>query len=155
MGKLGFFHMKVRPGNFQSEIRIIKKGIRYYSNNFDTSKFEWIEKMKKIVEGYKKFYPFDVIDGYAILYKSVHKTKEGKFVSDKDRNFEYVVGETKQHECDPSTEQSCTVGLHVGHKMWAMRFGHTWPDMALLEVKVPIAKIVVAKDCDGKVRTSE
>jgi hypothetical protein len=39
--------------------------------------------------------------------------------------------------------------------MWALNFGNSWNDMALLEVKVPIDKIVVSKDCDGKVRTSE
>ena len=89
------------------------------------------------------------------MYKSVHKTKDGKFVSDKDRNFEYVIGEIKQHECDKSIEQSCTTGLHISHKMWALNFGKGWNDMALIEVKVPIDKIIVAKDCNGKVRTSE
>ena len=114
-----------------------------------------LDELNSSFEGYQKFYPFDVKDGFAILYKSVHKTEEGKFVSDKDRNFEYKIGEIKTHECNPSTEESCTYGLHVSHKMWALRFGAGWQNMALLEVKVPIDKIVVAKDCDGKVRTSE
>jgi hypothetical protein len=106
-------------------------------------------------DGYKKFYPFEVINDNAILYKAVHKTSKGKFVSDKDRDFEYIIGETKIHDCNPTTDESCTFGLHVSHKMWALRFGCSWDDMALIEVKVPIDKIVVAKDCDGKVRTSE
>ena len=114
-----------------------------------------LDEINSNFEGYKKFYPFEVIDNHAILYKSVHKTKEGKFVADKDKKFEYTIGETKTHDCNPSTEESCTYGLHVSHKMWALRFGSMWSDMALLEVKVPIDKIVVAKDCDGKVRTSE
>jgi hypothetical protein len=114
-----------------------------------------LDEINSTFDGYKKFYPFEVVDGNAILYKSVHKTKDGKFVSDKDRSFEYKIGETKQHSCNPSQEMSCTYGLHVSHKIWALRFGCSWNDMALIEVKVPINKIVVANDCDGKVRTSE
>jgi hypothetical protein len=39
--------------------------------------------------------------------------------------------------------------------MWALKFGMDWDDMALIECEVPINKIIVPKDCDGKVRTSE
>jgi hypothetical protein len=114
-----------------------------------------LDEINSTFEGYKNFYPFEIIDNHAILYKSVHKTDEGKFISDKDRSFEYKIGKTITHECNPSAKESCTYGLHVSHKMWALKFGWDWPDIALLEVTVPIDKIVVAQDCDGKVRTSE
>ena len=114
-----------------------------------------LDELNTTFDSYEKFYPVEIKDGYAILYKSVHKTTDGRYVSDKDRNFEYKIGETKEHLCDPSTNESCGYGLHVSHKMWALKFGRSWSDMALLEVRVPIDKIVVAKDCDGKVRTSQ
>ena len=106
-------------------------------------------------EGYKTFYPVICEGNTTIMYKSVHKLEDGRYVSDKEKTFEYVVGETKECDCDISTDDSCSYGLHVSHKMWALNFGGGWVDMALLEVSVPVDNIVVSKDCDGKVRTSK
>ncbi len=106
-------------------------------------------------ENYYNLYPINVIDGNAILYKAVHK-KDGGYVSDYDGDTEYFIGETKIVECETENQKkSCGVGLHVAFKGWAISFGAGWSDMALLECEVPIDKIVVAEDCDGKVRTSE
>ncbi len=106
-------------------------------------------------EWYKNTYPFQTENGYAILYKAVRKTEDGTYHSDRDRSFIYEIGKPKIHKCNQSVEESCTYGLHISHLFWAVRFGRGWANMAILECKVPIDKIVVAKDCDGKIRTSE
>ena len=106
---------------------------------------------------YQKLYPTDVKNGKVILYKSVHKV-DGKYLSDysgAEGKLEYKIGETTKDKCDKSKERSCSYGLHVSHKIWAINFGSGWGDVALLECEVPIKNIVVSKDCDGKVRTSE
>jgi hypothetical protein len=90
----------------------------------------------------------------AILYKAVHK-KDGVYFSDYKNSFVYEVGKVITHEIDNQNNESCSVGLHIASKHWALLFGKDWDDMALLECEVPIKKIIVAKDCDGKVRTSE
>jgi len=106
-------------------------------------------------ESYQERYPVEVVDGIAVLYKAVHKREDGVFFSDYDKKFTYAIGEKKTHECSASTEQSCSVGLHVSHEDWVLNFGRDWSDLAILECHVPIDKIVVSKDCDGKIRTSE
>ena len=90
----------------------------------------------------------------AILYKAVHK-KDGIYFSDRENKFTYSIGEIKEHEIDKQNINSCSVGLHVSTKFWALRFGSSWDNMALLECEVPIKNIIVAKDTDGKVRTSK
>lgn len=50
---------------------------------------------------------------------------------------------------------SCVTGLHVSDLRFAKLFGNYWLDLAIIEVEVPIDKVVIAKDCDGKIRTSE
>ena len=51
----------------------------------------------------------------------------------------------------------CGTGLHVAHKDWAVMFGleQIGNDFKLLEVSVPVDKIVVPKYGDGEVRCGE
>jgi hypothetical protein len=118
-----------------------------------------IPEFKPSFAEYVKRYPVEFKSKTtAILYKAVHK-RDGKFLSNHTLPgggyLEYVPGEVIKHECDPSKEVSCTKGLHVSHLSWAKDFGRGWADLAILEVEVPVSKIVVGKDCDGKVRTSQ
>jgi hypothetical protein len=110
-------------------------------------------KIKPSFEEFKSIYPVKVKNGKATLYKAVHK-RDGGYFSNHVSNFEYKIGEVKEHEIDPSIEDSCTKGLHVSHLDWAIKFGNEWGDMAILECEVKVKDIVVSKDCDGKVRTS-
>ena len=112
-----------------------------------------IPDFKPTFAEFVKRYPVQVKDKTAILYKAVHK-KDGRYFSENQKDFEYIIGETKTHGIDKSTDESCGVGLHVSFKGWAIGFGAGWDDMALLECEVPIKNIVVARDCDGKVRTN-
>jgi hypothetical protein len=138
-----------------------KNIVSYYNDKnvqLDLSKETTIvilDRFKADWDSYKRVYPFEIKDDKAILYKAVRKTKDGKFVADYDPKFEYKIGETKTEKCDQSTDKSCSYGIHISHKMWALRFGANWDNMALLEFEVPIDKIVVAADCDGKIRSSE
>jgi hypothetical protein len=99
-------------------------------------------------------YPVDSKGGKAILYKAVHK-RDGEYLSHYDASFKYEVGKIKQQKCNPSKDNSCSQGIHVSEKSWARSFGAGWSDMALLECEVAVKDIVVAKDCDGKVRASK
>jgi hypothetical protein len=111
-----------------------------------------IPEFKPTFEDYRKRYPIEVKDGIAKMYKAV-KSDDGYFAKN---DYEYKIGEKHEHECDQQKDDSCSFGLHVSHKQWAINFGSSYGDkLALLECEVPIDKIVVCKDCDGKVRTSE
>ena len=94
-----------------------------------------------------------------IFFKAVHKKNNDDntvtYFSNHDKNFTYSIGEVKQHECNSDDNGSCKVGMHVSDLNFAKLFGNGWLDLAILELIVPIDCIVVAKDCDGKVRCSE
>jgi len=135
---------------FVRYLKDAKKAIKIESKK--AVAIEYIETETKDWEWYEDNYPVIVKRGKAILYKSVHK-KDGKYFSDYDKSFPYEIGKTYKHECYPRERLSCSVGLHVAHKYWAMGFGAGWSDRALLECEVPVKDIVVCDDCDGKVRT--
>ena len=113
-----------------------------------------VPDFKPTFDDFAARFPVEVKGKSAILYKAVHK-RDGRYVSQYDSSFDYAVGAVKKAECSPSKTESCTTGMHVGDKGYALNFGAGWDDLALLECEVPTSKIVVAKDCDGKVRTSE
>jgi len=103
---------------------------------------------------FSKLYPVDTNGKKAILYKAVHKIND-KYIADYDETTEYIIGETKEIECDTSIEESCSKGIHLSHLNWARLFGKNWEDLAILECETNIKDIIVSKDCDGKVRTSK
>jgi hypothetical protein len=106
---------------------------------------------KKVsVSEYTDIFPVHTKGDKVILYKAVHK-RDNKYFADYDKNYEYIIGVNVAKEFDDSKEKSCTKGIHVAHKLWAIRFG-SWDDVAILECEVDKKDIVVAKDCDGKVR---
>ncbi len=102
---------------------------------------------------YKKLYPVDEKGKKIISYKAVHKV-DGKYIADYDKKTEYKIGEIKEIPTNPLNEESCSYGIHLSHKLWAINFGK-WKDVALLECETDIKDIVIAKDCDGKFRTSK
>jgi len=93
-------------------------------------------------------------DGIATLYKAVRPDSH----SFRDPGVQYVIGKTIRQNCDPNTHESCSVGLHVSYLAWALDFGRSSTSgnpFKVIEVAVPIDKIVLPKECDGKVRTPE
>ena len=102
---------------------------------------------------YLDFYDISQTEGKAILYKAVRKVDD-KYVSDYKDSFTYEAGKTYEEDCDKNTKRECSYGLHVSHLNWALRFGASWDNLAILEVEVPIDTIVLPDNSDGKVRTS-
>ena len=120
----------------------------------ETSSLIIIPSIQGNFEVYSKSYPVKVSGGFARLYKAVHKDKDGKYRADYDKSFAYIISKKVTCECDQQTLQSCSFGIHVSHLQWAVNFGKSWDDLAILEMKVKVSDIVVSADCDGKVRTS-
>ena len=111
-------------------------------------------KIKPTFDFYKKMYPVEVKKTKAIFYKAVHK-KDNEYFSDYDNSFKYEIGKSIETECDNNKDISCSQGIHILHKLWALKFGRGWDNLAILEVETDIKNIVVSKDCDGKIRTSK
>ena len=109
----------------------------------------------KTAEEYLNFYGIDQTDGKAKLYKAVHK-RDGRYFSDNDRGFEYVVGRTATADyLDDDPEEDCGHGIHMSYKEWAVNYGKRWSDLAIIEVEADVSKIIVPTDNPGKVRTDK
>ena len=130
------------------------------NNTSQIIKFNTFQTMNNI-EFYLKNYDIKKTDDgkSLIFFKAVHKknNEDGTitYFSNHDKNFTYSIGEVKHHECDSDDSNSCRVGMHVSDLEFAKRFCMDWLDSAILELIIPIDCIVVAKDCDGKVRCSD
>jgi hypothetical protein len=109
-----------------------------------------IVTLPQTVQEYCDFYGIAAKDGSAILYKAVRPN----LTSFHDNNFRYEIGKATTNECDPDTGYQCSYGLHVSHLHWAIDFG-CGKDFKILECAVPLDKIVVPQNTNGKVRTSE
>lgn len=90
-----------------------------------------------------------------LFYKAVRKLKSGTYVSDYDRTFVYKIGSKVTSKCEPDKSFDCGEGIHIASLYWAYKYGSGWHDMAILELKVDLDKIVVPVTGCGKVRTSE
>ena len=105
------------------------------------------------VQEYCEFYGIEIKDNQAMLYKAV-KTDYSTFY---DSKFKYRIGKTFTNSCDNSRDVQCSFGLHVSHMEWALDFGRSYDidGFKILECAVPVDKIIVPKNTDGKIRTSE
>ena len=110
-----------------------------------------IVKLPQTIQEYCDFNGITVKDGVAVLYKAVRPNGS----SFNDSSFLYEVGKTVTNNCDPSVDNQCSYGLHVAHLHWAIDFGCQRGDFKIIECAVPIEKIIVPRNNDGKVRTSE
>ena len=106
--------------------------------------------MKNIVD----FYDIKHTKKKAIFYKAVRKNGD-KYCSDYDSSFRYFVGKISKENCDPDVSIVCSNGIHIAYLDWALRFGASWDDLAILEVETDIDKIIMPTNTDGKVRTSQ
>lgn len=108
----------------------------------------------KTIHEFLDFYNIKHNEKTAKFYKAVHK-KENVYFSDYNNDFIYKIGATVKEECDPNVEEDCSKGIHVSTLDWALVFGENWGDLAILELKVDIDKIILPSYSYGKVRTSE
>ena len=110
--------------------------------------------LPKTADEFLDYYGIKHADGKAILYKAVHKAEKG-YCSNYNKDFTYNINETITEKCDRDVNKDCASGIHVAYLDWALCFGGNFDDLAILEVVTDIDKIVVPKNTDGKVRTSE
>ena len=70
------------------------------------------------------------------------------------RKFEYKIGETvvPKYPMDTNPREDCGSGIHASHKAWCVDYGGEWDDLAILEVEMPMASMVVPVNGSGKVR---
>ncbi len=93
-----------------------------------------------------------IIDGKIKLYKAVHK-RDTEYVSDWDESFFYEIGEMAvANGFTVEPEEDCGKGIHMATASWACAYAQSWDDIALLELEVDAAEIVVPLYETGKVR---
>ena len=111
--------------------------------------------MPKNINDFMDFYGIKHTKTKAIFYKAVHK-KDDVYVSNYDYKFIYRVGETVSlAEINTDVECDCGAGLHISHLHWALDFGSSWNDLAILECETKISDVIMPKNTNGKVRTSK
>jgi len=123
-----------------------------------TSHLIIIPDPEPIFKDYIKRYPVEIKGKKAIMYKAAHKKKVGNkivYFSDYDKDFKYEINKVIKVECDKSIDIVCSNGIHIFHKFSAIKWGSGWSDFALLECEIPISKIIVPKNHEGKIRTGE
>ena len=108
----------------------------------------------KNIHEFMNFYDIKHDKKKAVFYKAVHK-KDNRYFSDYNNSFLYNIGQEIKIECDTNVNEDCSYGIHISHLDWALNYGAKWHDLAILEVDTDIDKIVLPKNSDGKVRTSE
>ena len=123
-----------------------------YSHTISTSGNARIVYNPRNAREYIEHYGIENNEKTAKLYKAVHK-RDGRYVSDWDRSFEYHIGETATASgLDKDTREECGKGIHMAFKEWCVDYGRDWTDLAILEVEVEIDGIVVPAGSAGKVR---
>lgn len=119
----------------------------------------------KIINEYQNIYDFmntyniSYDNANAIFYKAVHKKCEKEriiYFSHYDQDFIYKIGYKKHVDFfDWDVEHDCGTGIHISDKRYAIHYGYSWDDLAILEVKVKIENILLPNCSDGKVRVPE
>lgn len=114
-----------------------------------------IVRMPKTITEYCDFYGLEHDKKTGKFYKCVHKVN-GKYFSDRDESFEYVIGEKAMPDAfDEGIYNGCGHGIHVAYPVWALDFGRGWDDIAIIEVEAKLDDIVVPVGAPGKVRCKE
>ena len=95
------------------------------------------------IEEWADWYGIPITDGKIKLYKAVHKIKDMYF-ADFNREFEYTIGETVVADCfSLDNTEECVHGIHMAVKAYAVDYGKSWADMAILELEADASEVVV------------
>ena len=127
-----------------------------FSNLVKITTFEMGRYIKpnENINNFAIYHSLEIKDNHIIMYKSVN-TDLASFY---DSNFKYEVGKIFVHECDTSVEKNCSFGLHVSSIDFANNFALEKVgknNFKILECFVPLDKIVLPINSNGKIRTSE
>ena len=102
-----------------------------------------------------EFYGIKHTKKKAIFYKAVKKSDDGVYYSDYDNDFTYTIGQKKcVANIDTDVNNDCGVGIHISPLNWALNFGCSWNNLAIIEVETNIDDIICPLNTTGKVRTS-
>ena len=87
------------------------------------------------------------------LYKAVHFCG-GIYCADYDPEFIYEIGSiaTPRNGFNEDDRDSCGAGINLAYKAWALAYGATWEDLAILELECEKSDVLVPIDNEGKVR---
>ena len=111
--------------------------------------------MPKNIEEFMNFYGIKHDKTTAIFYKAVHKV-DNEFLSNHNSNFKYTIGsKVAEPHCSTDITDNCGRGIHISHLAWALDFGRSWSNLAILELEVKIKDIIMPINTDGKVRVPE
>jgi hypothetical protein len=145
---------KINLFGFSVAYKMITEACQIFKKK-DTATIIMMPPFNGTWEDYCDRYSVKVSGKKVLMYKTVHKDEDGTLRADYDKSFIYKIGETHELKNAPKSDGSCSYGLHIAHKSWAVSFGAAWHDCALIECEVDPKDIVVSDDCDGKVRTSK
>ena len=105
------------------------------------------------IDEYIDFHGIEAKGDKVKLYKAVHF--DGKtYFSDADWHFTYRIGAIIKPDngFDDNPNEDCGAGIHMTHKAWAVDYGRNWGDLAILELEVEKADVLVPLYGSGKVR---
>ena len=128
---------------------------RTRTHKIKTSANSRIIYMPKSIHEFMDFYGIKHTKKKATFYKAVHNV-EGKYISNHDDEFEYVIGKVKKNDdINTDVNDDCGRGIHISHLAWAVDYGRNWSDLAIIEVEVAIDDIVMPINTNGKVRVQQ
>lgn len=87
-----------------------------------------------------------------IYYKAVRKTSDGRYISAWDGKTEYKIGSIVTSKLCTDPDKVAVAGIHVASLNFAMNYGDSWSDAAILEIEVDINDIVIP-DAKDQIRT--
>ena len=105
------------------------------------------------IDEYIDFYGLESTESTVRLFKAVHFTGE-KYYSDADYGFIYTIGgvAVPTSGFDDNVHKTCGAGINLAHKAWALNYGYTWDNLAILELECEKADVLVPLMSNGKVR---
>ena len=103
------------------------------------------------IDEYIEFHGLDATADTVKLYKAVHLV-DGEYCADWCY-FIYKIGDMAVPDgfCE-DLFNSCGAGIHLANMDWALRYGQSWADLAILELECDKADVLVPLYSDGKVR---
>lgn len=85
-------------------------------------------------------------------YKAVKKTADGRYISAWDNKTEYIVGQEITAKMCEDPDRTAVPGIHIASLPFAQKYGDCWPDVAILEIEVNMADVVIP-DAKDQIRT--
>lgn len=145
-----FYTMEIRPGMKKLDI-VQCRGYGNKDKSEETAVAEFLERYEKwfnrrpVVEAAESM--------KRVYYKAVKKTSDGRYLSDWDKKTEYRIGEIITANMCDNPDKIAVSGIHVASLKFAQKYGDYWTDVAILEIEVDLADVVIP-DAKDQIRAS-